>query len=60
MIQMAEDNYGIKVSVESENMLRQTVSGSMPIGDAKSFVTQVAMAFQLKAIEKNGGFLLKE
>lgn len=60
MIRMAEDNYGVKVNVESEKMLKQTVSGSMPIGNAESFVTQVAMAFQLKVVHENNSYLLKE
>ena len=60
MIQMAEDNYGLKVRAESQKILRQTVSGSMPLGDANSFVTQVAMAFQLKVVKDNDGYLLKE
>jgi transmembrane sensor len=60
MIRMAKDNYGIEIEVESEKMLVQTVSGSMPVGDAKSFVTQVAMAFQLKIIHENDKILLKE
>ncbi len=60
MIRMAEDNYGIKINVASEKMLKQTVSGSMPIGDAESFVTQVGMAFQLKVVREKNGYLLKE
>ena len=60
MIRIAEDNYGVKVRVESEKMLKQTVSGSMPIGDANSFVTQVAMAFQLKVVREDDSYLLKE
>ena len=60
MIRMAADNYGIKINVESEKMLKQTVSGSMPIGDAESFVTHVGMAFQLKVVKENDGYILKE
>ena len=60
MIRMAEDNYGLKIRAESEKILKQTVSGSMPIGDANSFVTQVAMAFQLKVVKDTDGYLLKE
>ena len=60
MIRMAEDNYGVKIRVESEKMLTQTVSGSMPIGDAKSFVSQIAMAFQLKIVQERNSYLLKE
>ena len=60
MIRMAKDNFGIEIEVESEKMMRQTVSGSMPIGDAESFVNQVARAFQLKVVHKNNKFLYKE
>ena len=60
MIRMAEDNYGIKINVDSEKMLRQTVSGSMPISDTESFVTQVGMAFQLKVVRGKNSYLLKE
>ncbi len=60
MIQMAKDNYGIEIDVQSEKMLGQTVSGSMPIGDAKSFVNQVAGVFHLKVVYENDKYLLKE
>lgn len=60
MIQMAKDNYGIKIEVTSGDMLIQTVSGSMPIADADSFVNQVAMAFQLKISRENNKILLME
>jgi ferric-dicitrate binding protein FerR (iron transport regulator) len=57
---MAKDNYGIEINVPSEKMLEQTVSGSMPLGDAESFVNQVARVFQLRVIHENNRFLLKE
>ncbi|MBK5278646.1 MAG: FecR domain-containing protein [Bacteroidia bacterium] len=60
LVQMAKDNYGIDLEVTSEKMLSQTVSGSMPIANAENFVNQVAMAFQLKAVQENGKFFLKE
>ena len=60
MIQMAKDNYGVEIDVPLEKMLEQTVSGSMPIGDAESFVNQVARAFQLKVVHENDKFLFKE
>lgn len=60
MIIMAKDNYGIEISVDSEQMLQQTVSGSMPIGNAESFVDQIAMAFQLKINRENNKILLHE
>lgn len=60
MILMAKDNYGIEINVDSEQMLKQTVSGSMPIGNAESFVNQIAMAFQLKINRENNKILLHE
>jgi ferric-dicitrate binding protein FerR (iron transport regulator) len=60
MIQMAKDNYGVEIDVPLEKMLEQTVSGSMPIGDADSFVNQVARAFQLKVVHENNKLLFKE
>ena len=60
MIQMAKDNYGLEIEVESEKMLGQTVSGSMPVGTAESFVNQIAKAFQLKMDQQNGKYLFKE
>jgi ferric-dicitrate binding protein FerR (iron transport regulator) len=60
MIQMAKDNYGIEIHVASEKMLSQTVSGSMPVGDADSFANQIAMVFQLKIVRANNKILLEE
>lgn len=60
MIKMAKDNYGVEIEVSSQKMLTQTVSGSMPIGDAENFVNQIAKAFQLKVEEKNEKFLITE
>lgn len=60
MIAMAKDNYGINIEVASEKMLEQTVSGSMPVGDAESFVLQIARVFQLKAKKEKKHYLLKE
>jgi len=60
MIRMAKDNYGIDIDVPLEKMLDQTVSGSMPVGDAESFVNQVARVFQLSVVHENNKFLFKE
>jgi len=60
MIQMAKDNYGIEINVESEKMLKQTVSGSMPVGDEESFVVHIALAFNLKINRENNKILLYE
>jgi len=60
MVRMAKDNYGIEIKVPLEKMLEQTVSGSMPIGDAESFVNHVASVFQLKVVHENNKFLFTE
>jgi len=60
MIRMAKDNYGIEIEVANEKMLTQTVSGSMPTGDAESFPKQIALAFHLKLAHDNNKILLSE
>jgi len=60
MVRMAKDNYGVDIDVASEQMLDQTVSGSMPISDADGFVKQVASAFQMELVKKNNHYALKE
>jgi ferric-dicitrate binding protein FerR (iron transport regulator) len=60
MIEIAKNNYGIQISVESAAMLDQTVSGSMPVADAENFVTQVAKVFQLKVEKENNKFRFTE
>lgn len=60
MIEMAKNNYGVEISVESAAMLDQTVSGSMPVADAENFVKQVAKVFQLNVVDENGKFRFTE
>jgi transmembrane sensor len=60
MIRIGKDNYGIDIGVASEKMLDQTVSGSMPTGDADAFVKQVSRAFQLKMTRENNSYVLKD
>ena len=60
MIRMAKDNYGIEIEVQSPEMLEQTVSGSMPVVDAESFVNQVAKAFQMRVVHENAQILYTE
>lgn len=60
MIQMAKDNYGLEIGVQSDKMLEQSVSGSMPIGDKDSFANQMAKVFHLKVSLENNRYLLKE
>ncbi len=60
IVEMAKNNYNIEIRVQSETMLKQTVSGSMPIDDAESFVRHAARAFQLKAVKENDTYLFTE
>ncbi len=60
MVQVAKDNYGLVIEVKPAQLLEQTISGSMPIGNAESFVKQLAKAFQLKVVRGNKKFLLTE
>ncbi len=60
MIRMAKDNYGIDVEVSSKELLTQTVSGSMPVGDEENFVFQIAKAFQLKVTKEEDKYLINE
>jgi transmembrane sensor len=59
MIEMASNNFGVTIGVETESMLEQTVSGSMPVADSESFVLQVAKVFQLKVEKRKDYYLLK-
>ncbi|HWA34287.1 MAG TPA: FecR domain-containing protein [Cyclobacteriaceae bacterium] len=60
MVRMVKDNYGIDIEVASEQMLDQTVSGSMPISDGEGLVKQVASAFQMELVKKDDHYTLKE
>lgn len=59
MLRMMKDNYGIEVEVSKE-MLDETISGSMPMTDAESLLTQIAKAFQLKVVRKEDKIYLEE
>jgi transmembrane sensor len=60
MIDMLQNNYGVHVNVSSDELLNQTVSGSMPIGEASDMVKQVAVAFQLKVKKEEHSYMLYE
>jgi transmembrane sensor len=57
---MLQNNYGVHVNVSSDELLNQTVSGSMPIGEASDMVKQVAVAFQLKVKKEEHSYMLYE
>ncbi len=60
MINMLENNYGLDVVVENKSLLEQTVSGSMPLGDANILLRQLGKAFQLKITRVDNNIEIKE
>lgn len=59
MVHMLQDSYGLEVKVDNPAILLQTVSGSMPLGDADILLNQMAKAFQL-SIHKEGAAVIIE
>ena len=59
MLLMIKDNYGIEVEV-NEKLLNQTISGSMPVTDSVSLMSQIAKAFQLKFVKEGDRYFMKE
>lgn len=59
LTRLIRDNYGIEVEVK-ENLLDQTISGSMPVTNAESLLQQIAKAFQLKLVKENGEIFMLE
>jgi transmembrane sensor len=59
MINMLKDTYGIDVKVSDSALMDQTVSGSMPLGNADVLLLQMAKAFQLH-IRKEGNVIIME
>ncbi len=60
MVNMLKDNYGLEVKVDDSSLLNETVSGSMPLGDAKILLEQMASAFQLRIKSENNIILIEE
>lgn len=59
MVNMLKDNYGLEVKVADTALMKQTVSGSIPLGDPEILLQQMAKAFQLK-IRKEGSVITAE
>lgn len=55
MVRMLRDTYGLEVRADSA-LLRQTVSGSMPLGNAEVLLDQMSKAFQFNIV-KNGNVI---
>ncbi|MBL7871586.1 MAG: FecR domain-containing protein [Cyclobacteriaceae bacterium] len=60
MIRMASDNYGLEIQVQKSEMLDQTASGTMPLGDSQSFVANMTKIFQIEAVYENNRYLFLE
>jgi transmembrane sensor len=60
MIKMMEENYGVTVEVSDKKLLNETVSGSMPLGDADLLMRQIAQAFRLKLRREGARYILLE
>jgi transmembrane sensor len=59
LLHMIKDNYGIDVEVK-ENLLSQTISGSMPVTDSDALLHQIAKAFQLKVVKQETKVYMRE
>ena len=59
MVHMLKDSYGLEVRVSDPSLMEQTVSGSMPLGDAEVLLQQMGKAFQLR-IKKEGNVIQME
>lgn len=59
IIKMARNNYGIEINVQDEKVLEQTASGSMPIGDASSFMDQISKIFNIEIVNEQNKYLIK-
>lgn len=60
LVTLVEDNYGLSIEVTNNELLKQTVSGSMPYGDAKNLLKQIATSFQLSLRREKDVFYLEE
>ena len=60
MVYMLKDTYGLDVKVSDPTMMEQTVSGSMPLGDAEVLLQQMAKAFQLRIKKEQNVIIMDE
>ena len=59
IITMARNNYGIEIDYQDEEILKQTASGSMPIGDAANFMDQISKIFNIDIVQEQDKYLIK-
>lgn len=60
MVYMLKDSYGLDVKVSNPSLLEQTVSGSMPLGNAEILLQQMAKAFQLRINKEDDVIIMEE
>jgi transmembrane sensor len=60
MVAMLHNNYGVEIVVDTDSLLNQTMSGSMPLTDVENLVNNIAQTFQLKVVKQRNKFLLHE
>jgi transmembrane sensor len=60
MVNMLKDTYGLDVRVSDTVLMDQTVSGSMPLGNAEVLLQQMAKAFQLHIRKENNIIVMEE
>lgn len=59
IIQIAEENFGLKVVVASEVPLDQTASGSVPLTDGDQFMNLISRVFNFTVEEKNSIYYIQ-
>lgn len=59
ILKMARNNYGIEIEILDEEMLDQTASGSMPLGDAADFMDQISKIFNIQLVKEQNKYLIK-
>jgi transmembrane sensor len=59
MVNMLKDSYGLEVRVANPLLLEQTVSGSMPLGNAEILLQQMAKAFQLRINQEDDVIIME-
>ena len=59
MVNMLKESYGLDVKISDPELYSQTVSGSMPLGNADILLKQMAKAFQLR-IHKEGNVIVMD
>lgn len=53
LVRLLRENYGLTVRVSNETLLRQTASGSMPLGNEDDLLLQISRLFSLKISKEN-------